>query len=448
MKKAILLATLVLFGTSVLSADRYVVLSKGNKGLPRKFNKEIRDAGGRVVARLPQIGVAIVESRATDFDLKAGGIRGVRSVVRDVEIQFERPRLYPLPAAGSPPDTGDDDFYYDLQWGHDASDVPEAWALGHRGAGVRVAVLDSGVDSDHPDLAPNLNSGLSTSFIPGETFDFPAGSHGTHTSGIISAADNGLGTIGVAPEAELVAVKVLSGFDGNGTFASVIQGLVYAADIDADVINMSLGVRGGLPRNCTFDDEHFPAWECNELFVATGRATTYAHRSGATIIASGGNDHRDLDHDGPVKHFPAELPHVIAVAATAPVGWAVDPGTFPDWPASYSNYGQSAIDFAAPGGDLGYFGGGSCTVAGVSASCQSFDLVVSTTPGDWGWMRGTSMAAPHVSGVAALIIGANGGDMHPAQVQAALKRGADDLGKRGKDDVYGNGRVNAYGSLR
>lgn len=440
-------ATLV---ASAVHADRYLVMASSSKRLPTRFERQIKQAGGKVVERLPQIGVAIVESNRGDFDLRAQGIKGVRSVVHDVTFRTEQPPAVPVSSAMiNPPDSGDDDFYFDLQWDLDAIDAPEAWQLGHRGAGVRVAVLDSGIDPDHPDLAPNLNTALSTSFIDGETFDSPAGSHGTHVAGTIGAADNGLGIIGVAPEAELVAVKVLSGVNGDGTYASVIQGIVYAAEIDADVINMSLGVRGGLPRNCTFGDDHTPAWECAELFVATSRATSHAHRRGATIVSSAGNDHRDLDRDGPIKHYAGELPHVIAVAATAPNGWAVDPGTFLDWPADYSNYGKSAIHFAAPGGERWYSGGGTCVVAGVSSSCRSFDQVVSATPnGNWSWMRGTSMAAPHVSGVAALIIGANGGDMHPAQVERQLRRGADDLGKRGHDDFYGAGRVNAYGSVR
>ena len=173
------------------------------------------------------------------------------------------------------------------------------------------------------------------------------------------------------------------------------------------------------------------------------------------MITSAGNEATDYDHNGPVVHMPSDGPNVISIAATAPIGWATDPGNiFLDNPASYSNYGQSVIDFAAPGGDSVYPGNESCTIAGLLRPCWVFDLVFSTGSNlnpalaSYFWAAGTSMAAPHASGVAAIIIGKNGGSMHPAQVEAALLQSADDLGKPGNDDFYGNGRVNAYNAVR
>lgn len=181
------------------------------------------------------------------------------------------------------------------------------------------------------------------------------------------------------------------------------------------------------------------------------RAVAYAHQNGTTVITSAGNDANDGDHDKALIHIPSDAPQAISIAATAPIGWAVDPlNAFLDNPASYTNFGQSVIDFAAPGGDTAYPGNENCTIAGLLRPCWVFDLVFSTGSNlnpaiaSYYWSAGTSMAAPHASGVAALIIGANGGDMAPAQVEAALRSSADDLGKPGNDDFYGAGRVNAY----
>ena len=151
----------------------------------------------------------------------------------------------------------------------------------------------------------------------------------------------------------------------------------------------------------------------------------------------------------------SDAPHVISISATAPIGWAKGPGV-PYWdgsfdhPASYTNFGQSAIDFAAPGGDFVYPGNENCTIGVVPLTrpCWVFDLVLAPGTGGPGvngnfFAAGTSMAAPHASGVAAIIIGKNGGDMAPAQVEAKLAQSADDLGKPGNDDFYGAGRVNA-----
>jgi len=433
-----LLSLLPTFAT----AETFVVM--GNGGNADKLAANIQAAGGTIVADLQEINVVIVESDDANFASTAAGYSNVRSVTADMSLQL----IDPMPAAtnisllelaANPPTSGEDDFLFDLQWGHDAINTPEAWETGARGAGVRVAVLDSGIDAGHPDIAPNLNLALSTSFVPGEGVDIQPGfyfNHGTHVAGIIGAADNGIGTIGVAPEVELVAVKVLSEVTGSGSFAGIIQGIVYAANIDADIINMSLGA--DIPHN---------APGVAELFVATGRATTYATQQGTLVIAAAGNDARDLDHDASLKSFPAELPHVVSVSATAPVGWALDPGnTNLDNLASFSNYGQNGIDLAAPGGDFILPGNDACTIV-VTRPCWVFDLVFSTISEGWGWAAGTSMAAPHAAGVAALIISKNGGPMSPAHVLRELQQSADDLGKPGNDDAYGKGRVNALSAV-
>lgn len=438
-------------------AATFVVTAK-TQSFDTQLARKIEAVGGTITARLPQIGVAFVQSDYSDFGARAGSIDGVRSAVVDIDIQFDQPESdYTIKADyANPPNSGDNDALFDLQWGHAAIDAAGAWNQDYRGAGVKVAVLDSGVYCDHVDIAPNLLAADSISFVHGEDWCntlFPQNPHGTHVAGTILAADNGIGTIGVAPQAKLIAVKVLGAETGSGSFETIIRGIVHAADKGADVINMSLGVRGGLLVNGQ------GANEVRELMNAVKRAIQYARSQNATVVVSAGNDAQDLDHNsheicnddiglcsiGNHKAFPAELPGVVSVSALGPVAWAYDFNTNLDRLASYSNYGQSAITFGAPGGDFAYSGFEDCTVQGVTTDCFIFDMVLSTTfsPDFYSWNAGTSMAAPHVSGVAALIIGKHGGEMAPAEVERILRASSDDLGKPGKDDAYGYGRVNA-----
>jgi subtilisin family serine protease len=464
MKKKILAAAVALCALGCATsaqAGRYVVMSKTN-AFDATLARKIEAAGGVVTARLPQIGVAIVESSAADFAARAGKVQGVRSVNADMELKFSFPESKMVDADAVNPPGFDNDRFFNLQWPLAAIDAAGAWNAGYRGAGTIVAVLDAGVACAHADIAPNLLAD-STSFVPGENvclshFGF---NHGTHVAGTIAAPDNGIGTIGVAPQAKILAVKVLSEVSGSGSFAGIIQGIVYAADHGADVINMSLGVSGGM---------NIGGKDVAELVNATARATRYAASQNALVVASAGNDAIDLDHASGLscdettgecttvnlRSFPSSLPGVLAVSATAPIGWALDVNNTPlDNLASYSNYGQSAIDFAAPGGDFSLPGNDICqmptSTTPILQYCWALDMVMA--PGGYGngpaaassysWSAGTSMAAPHVSGVAALIIGKNGGEMSPAAVIQKLRASADDLGKPGNDDAYGGGRVNA-----
>jgi lantibiotic leader peptide-processing serine protease len=430
--------------------SRYILIA-AESAFPPDLDEQVSDAGGWLTLRLPDIGVAVANSFDSGFASGASSIPGLRSVVRDVVLALDSATS--VATIGNPPTSGDDDSLFDMQWALDAIDAPEAWALGFRGAGVRVAVLDTGIDIHHPDLAPNLNLALSTSLIPGVGLEPPAGTpsfvapahHGTWVAGIIAAADNGIGTIGVAPEAEIVAFRVCFD-DGRCVVSAILAGLVHAARIDADVINMSLAYY--LPRRgfTDADGNYISARDAAELYVAWTRALQFAAQRGATTIEGVGNSAIDLDGNGDVQSS-VQAPGVIGVAATAPRGWALDPTTSLDLTAPYTNYGQSAVDIAAPGGYLDVDALMSppwtfCTVV-VTLPCFIFDLVVGTTAGGWSLNFGTSAATPHVSGVAALVIGAHGGRMHPDAVKAVLQASADDLGKPGVDDFYGHGRVNA-----
>ncbi|MGH9381036.1 MAG: S8 family serine peptidase [Thermoanaerobaculia bacterium] len=431
---------LLLTGVSLLAAAaghaaQYIVVGDAPRS-PAGLERQISRAGGEIVAHLESIGVLVVEGDES-FAERTRRLPGVRSVTPDQSVplvdDFPVAESVSLADSGAEAVPGLSDPLAALQWGLLAVDAPAAWAEGATGRGVRVAVLDSGVDAGHPDLAANVSAALSTSFVPDEGFDDPPGIHGTRVAGVIAAAANELGIVGVAPQAEIVAVKVLSAKTHFGSFGGVLEGIVYAADIGAQIANLSFSVPGGL-------DPRQPG--VGEILLATQRAITYAHDRGVTILAAAGNEGRDVDGKSSFP-YPAGLAHVVAVSATAPIGWGATPSVFLDHPSSYSSAGLSLLSVAAPGGDFLYPGRETCS----GLPCWILDLVFSTTPGGWGWSAGTSMAVPHAAGVAALLLDAAGGSLTPEEVEAALRRGADDLGELGPDARYGHGRVNAARSL-
>lgn len=416
----------------------YLIVNQGT--LPANLPVTARVNRDTLRSFHPEAGFASVLTANPDAYKRYG------TVMRDITVQWIEPtKQVALDVDfANPPFSGDNDPFFDMQWGHDAVNAVEAWNEGVRGAGVRVAVLDTGFDLDHPDLAPNINLALSAD-MTGEGLQYAITdtfSHGTHVAGTIAAADNGFGTIGVAPEAELVLVKVLSD-EGSGSFEDVMEGIIHAADVDADIMNMSLGA---LLLKSGFCDEEgcVTAREVQDLRTAMERVIRYAIQKGTLVVASAGNDALDFDHVGPLITLPGSAAGVVTVSATAPVGWAKDPlNEFLDYPASYTNYGRSHVDFAAPGGDVAYPGEENCVVAGLVRPCWVFDLVFSTGNGGWYWSAGTSMAAPHVAGVAALILSeyVDSGGLTPSQLEAELRKRADDLGQPGKDPFYGLGRV-------
>jgi len=255
-------------------------------------------------------------------------------------------------------------------------DLPGAWELA-RGAGATVAIVDSGARVQHPDLAPNIwtnfdevpGNGVDddrngyvddvhgvdlSSTRPGQDLSDGYG-HGTHVAGIVAAAANNAGVVGVAPQAKLMIVKVLKG-DGSGTTGGVAEGIRYAAANGARVINLSL------------------VGDVNDPRVA--EAVRAAGAANALVVASAGNDGRDIDRR---PAYPAALPepNLLAVASTDPnQGRGI---------SDFSNYGRLAVQVAAPGAQI----------------------LSSANDGGWKLMSGTSMAAPMVAGVAALAVSAN-----------------------------------------
>ena len=438
----------------------YVIDFTGSS-LPATLAADVAAAGGTVTASMDAIVVAVASSSSPDFLDRAAKISGVRAVSVDRMEQWVSPSenagteveaegLGDVSAAAAA--VGSTESFRKAQWNVDAVSAPGAWAAGQLGKGARVAVIDGAIHSTHIDIRPNLDVARSKSFVPGVAYNSDVGTfwHGTHVAGIIAAAANGIGTVGVAPQATIIGVKALH--NGRGAWSWIINAIVYAATpiaqggAGAHIINMSLG--GGFEKNGP---------DAAELKNALNKATAFAHQQGVTVIAAAGNSAIDLDHTNNLVFVPAQSTHVIAVAATGPVGFALGAVNF-DRPASYTNFGQSAINLAGPGGAFALLGNALCAlprmpVGSVVAPCWVFDLVMApvrggaTSVSSYGWAAGTSMASPAVAGVAALIVGKYG-PMSPAELEARLRASADDLGKPGNDDFYGRGRVNALRAIQ
>jgi subtilisin family serine protease len=414
-----------------------VITSSGT--LPAGFEAKL-SAYGEIVRSTPQIGTIVIKPNSATAKKQILNLDGVMAVVPDNTVRWVEPEKSIVEA--NPLSIGTNEGLWGYLWGMKAINAEGAWDSGNTGKDATVFILDSGIDADNPDLSPNLNKGLSKSFVPGETYNVQPGkffNHGTHVAGTIAAADNNWGVIGVAPYAKIVAVKVLSEYTGGGAFSGVNAGIVYAADNGADVINMSLGAM--FNRNGNWLDEnnvwqHGPAADLQFLIIAQQRAVNYAVKKGAIVIVSAGNSGINADGNGSVFVLPADLENVVAVSATSPDCWINNMTGSLDIPASYTNYGKSLVSLAAPGGDYDCDAG------------YPYDMVLSTGAGGpaypFYFAAGTSMAAPHVSGVAALIIAKNGGQMDPVAVRQQLLKTADKIDGTGVTPYFGHGRVNAF----
>ncbi|WP_435346785.1 S8 family peptidase [Haloarchaeobius sp. HRN-SO-5] len=389
---------------------------------------------------LPGLGYVAVTGREADVESESVGY------APDPILELDEPAV----DSAVPDDASEslDEPLVGLQWDKQDLSIPAAHDV-TRGEGVRVAVIDSGIAADHPDL-DDVNLDLSKNFSgDGLGVGYPYGGyHGTHVSGIIAANDqNETGVLGTAPGAELVDCRVFPYGEG-APFSVILAAILHSVEVDADVANMSLGAYA--PRRAYVDDGRFGQFYGGAL----NSALTHAKQEGTLVVMSAGNSGADLQHDGQWISLPNEGATGLSISATGPIGfgWG-DPGLESDYasPAFYTNYGTNAIDLGAPGGD-----------ADLEFPSQYWylDLVLSTVAefernedgeiiGDasysYSWAAGTSMAAPNVSGAAALVLANNPG-YSPAQVESALKEAADV--PSGYDKAYyGSGYLNVLDAL-
>lgn len=327
--------------------------------------------------------------------------------------------LLPSSASGAPSDP-----MFTKQWGLHKIQAEQAWSVAD-GTGAVIAIVDSGVDLTHPDLASQLlvypdadmyepsgsckgGGGSKTC-----TQDGPqdANGHGTHVAGIAGAATgNGVGVAGTAPGARLLPVRVLDAA-GKGRSRDVAAGIRYAADKGSDVINLSLSFSGAEGEQARLFGQLRPIHE----------ALNYAASKGTVTVVSAGND------GAPVCTEPAAAPGVICVGASSRN----------DLRAYYSNGDATQVKnyLVAPGGD-----GLACDNELISTYLRGVERTCANEDGYDG-LSGTSMSAPFVSGVAALLAGQG---LQSQEIVSCILRTADDLGTPGRDAVFGYGRVNAY----
>ncbi|WP_328821352.1 S8 family peptidase [Natronorubrum halalkaliphilum] len=344
-------------------------------------------------------------------------VHGVTAAVRDLALELE-------PVIEDEHDEipdDPDDVYDELLWDKQVQDVREAQAHA-TGEGTTVAVIDTGVDEGHPDLS-NLDVDASAAIIDGEVASHqgdPNG-HGTHVAGTAAATGDEIMT-GTAPNATIISVDVL-GY-GTGTFGDIMVGMEYAADVGADAANISLGFMMAPQDFAEFDDT---VGMYRRMFEPV---TNYGRREGTLYVGSAGNDETDLQ--GGWLRLWNGLSGIIGVSATGPN----DKLTF------YSNWGRNDVDVGAPGG--GYETEEKTVDLGTEWP-YPLNLVFSTYPGGYAWLAGTSMAAPQVTGLAALVRELDEG-ANTQQVLQAIRQGAEAADNRG-DTELGAGRVNALNTV-
>ncbi|UGY90650.1 S8 family peptidase [Streptomyces gobiensis] len=456
----------------------YVVNTKAGKGAVKKAAKAIARANGTVVTAYTKIGVIVAHSKNPDFGKDIRAVKGIDSAGAT--------RTAPLETAATT-DVGEPEYIEEpaqrfrsaataqeplesLQWGLPQIKADKAHKVSEGSRDVTVAVIDTGVDDTHPDLAPNFSRKQSANCVGGipDTSHgawrpYPDGSyHGTHVAGIIAAPRNGTGIAGAAPGVQVSSIKVSEPGEGFFYTEAVVCAFMFAAKKGVEITNNSYYIDPWL-YTCRDDADQ------KALVDAVSRSMRYAQGKGTAHVTSAGNSNHDL--------AAKEIVDTTSPNDSTPVERSIDPKVCPDLPTQldgvtsvaatgshklksfYSNYGQGQIDVAAPGGDSRYQ---------IPEAPAKSGGVLSTMPdGEYAFLQGTSMAGPYVAGVAALIRSKHP-DVTPQELGWRLKAqamstkcpdGAFDPGGDGRyaaectgtehiNSFYGYGIVDALAAVR
>jgi len=356
---------------------------------------------------LADLGVAPQEALSGGLEVWSAPEGSELEVVKRLEalpsVVYAQPN-YIYRMAGAP-----DDTYYSQQWAHQITNAEAAWDITTGSSDIIIAVLDTGVDLTHPEFAGKIVHPADYVTDDGDDIPQDENAHGTHVAGIAAGqGNNGQGIAGVSWNAKIMPVQVL-GADGRGDTAAVREGIRWAYQHGAKVINMSL------------------AGEYPDYYVQ--QAITEAHNAGVLVVAASGNEATSQ------PRYPAAMNHVLAVGAT----------DHEDKWAYYSNTGTH-LDVVAPGGDKRppNIGTG---IYSTTPMEMTYQMLEDLTFPEYDYFQGTSMAAPYVSGLAALILSLDPG-LGPDEVEQIIKESAVDLGTPGWDSIFGYGRVDVLKALQ
>lgn len=448
-----------------VNMNNLYVIAFNNK-LPDDYQEIIEKAGGKVVKTLPEVGGVEAQSNHPFFLQNLNKVSYIAAANREIPLVLNEQSAIPSTQQASAVNQMDQTSYWNQQWdiqrvtnNGQSYDIETGGYKDEDGNTIHkaiVGVIDTGIDESHPDLKNNIIGGRN--LVPAGVGESETGDsndlkdrtgHGTAVAGIIAA--NGK-VKGVGPELGLRSYRVLSE-QGLGMPAWIIDGIITATNDNVDVINLSLRFYNNTKMIIEGSSYNLVAdtllWK---------RAIQYALKNDVTVIAASGNESLNMDDknkvnelfnklyepygmkvQGPTTVMPGQLPGVINVSASTK--WSTQEL------ASYSNYGNSVIDVAAPGGDWGYKYAETHDPKTIDPSY----LICSTAPSyldtPYSYSAGTSMAAPQVAGIAG-VIKAKNPDLKPSQISALIKQTALDYGRPGQDALFGAGEANAYNALK